>query len=292
MQSPDSRNSGFDIQNPPMQGGNNVPAGQQMQQATQLTKEESAVLKECQSEAYWYRSLPLGIALGAAGGYMVKAGILAPHARFGAGPKAMIGIGLGYFIGKGSYVGTCKDKIVEKIPNSNIGRMVRKQRGEIVPDQEQDAGNQMYSAPNAGFIQDNTTNLMGMGKRDTDMANTGGDSAYSDYFSGNNPQGADKSLDERRLGAMTYDQLRAEHRHKEMEKPHMQQGALIRPSTPVDPTKVNTPPATYSPQPPAPSPESNNMYSGLQSYSQQPSEFDAPTSSRKRTNKYGDEGFE
>jgi len=277
MQSPGA----VDIRNPPIHDGNRNPAGQQNQQGNQLTKEEREIFNQCQSESYWYRSLPFSVALGCAANFMVRAGILAGHSKYGPWPKTVLFAGIGYFAGKLSYAENCKDKFVSQLPNSSVGRIIRKQRGEVVPDLEDDPMAQIQSTSHPGLLPD--------GK---DTLNTGGDSAYSDYFSGNTSQNNDKSLEERRLGALTYDQLRAEHRQKEMEKPHMQQGALIRPSTPVDPSKVNTPPASYSPQPPAPSSESSNIYSGLQGSSQYPYEYETPAPSKKRTNKYGDEGFE
>ena len=282
MQSP----GGFDIRNPPIQDGNRLPAGQDgrpMQNMNQLSKEEQDIIAECRSESYWYRALPLSVAFGSAASFMVRSGILSASQRFGAWPKTVFGAGVGYIVGKASYASACQEKFIARAPNSSMGRAIRKARGENVPDLEEDARPQIHSALQGGLFPD--------GK---DTENTGGDSGYSDYFSSNASPGMDKNPDDRRLGAMTYDQLRAQHRQKEMEKPHMQQGALIKPSTPVDPTKVNTPPAAYSPQPPPPSPsiESGNIYSGLQSNSQSPYEFESPTPSKKRTNKYGDEGFE
>jgi len=274
MQSP----GGVDIRQPPIQEGNRLPAGSQQPQPIQISPEEQKILAECKSEAYFYRSLPLSTIFGAGVLYAVKSGFLSAHPRFGPWPKVAIGIGFGYLSGKASYINTCKEKFLRQAPNSEFARAIRKSQGEVLPEREGDV--------NPHLVQQD--GLFPDGK---DTANTGGDTAYSDYFV--NPQN-DKNIDERsRLGAntLTYDQLRAQHRQKEMEKPHMQQGALIRPSTPVDPTKVNAPPAPYSPHTNPPS-ESINMYTQAQS---DPTEFTTeppPSATRKRTNKYGDEGFE
>jgi len=282
MQSP---GGGIDIRNPPIQDGNRLPAGQPVDQIpmvrNQLSTEEQDIFNQCRSESYWYRALPLSIAFGSAASFMVRSGMLSASQRFGAWPKTVFGAGLGYIAGKASYANTCKEKFVSQAPNSNVARAIRKARGENVPDLEEDTRTQIHTVPQDGLFPD--------GK---DTLNTGGDSGYSDYFSSNMSQGMEKNSDDNRLGTMTYDQLRAQHRQKEMEKPHMQQGALIKPSTPVDPTKVNTPPAPYSPQPPQPSAESGGIYSGLQSSGQYPYEFESSAPSKKRTNKYGDEGFE
>jgi hypothetical protein len=280
MQSP----GGVDIRQPPMQEGNTFPAGQQFEQpqapnTQNLSKEEQRILAECRSEAYWYRSMPLSILIGGGALYAVKSGLISASQKFGPWPKVAIGIGVGYITGKMSYVNVCKEKFLREAPNSEFAHAIRKSQGEVVPEREADANSQLPHQQ--GLFPD--------GK---DTANTGGDTGYSDYFV--NPQN-DKNLEERgRLGgtSLTYDQLRAQHRQKEMEKPHMQQGALIKPSTPVDPTKVSVPPAAYSPQAHLPS-ESTNTYTQVQT---DPPEFSSepppPSGARKRTNKYGDEVFE
>ena len=277
MQSP----GGVDIRQPPITDGNQFPAGQQNEHPnTQtLSKEEQRILAECRSEAYFYRSLPLSVLLGSGALFAVKRGILSASLRFGPLPKVAIGVGVGYIAGKMSYVNVCKEKFLREAPDSEFARAIRKSQGEVVPESEADTNSQLQQ----GLFPD--------GK---DTANTGGDTGYSDYFV--NPPN-DKNLEEQRgrLGgntSLTYDQLRAQHRQKEMEKPHMQQGAMIKPSTPVDPTKVNVPPAAYSPHAHLPS-ESANSYTQVPN---DPPEFSnessPPSATRKRTNKYGDEIFE
>ena len=280
MQSP----GGVDIRQPPITDGNQFSAGQQNEQPrtpnTQtLSKEEQRILAECRSEAYWYRSMPLSVLLGSGALYAVKTGIISASQRFGPWPKVVIGMSIGYITGKMSYVNVCKEKFLREAPNSEFARTIRKAQGEVVPESEADTNSQLPYQQ--GLFPD--------GK---DTANTSGDTGYSDYFV--NPPN-DKNLEERgRLGgtSLTYDQLRAQHRQKEIEKPHMQQGALIKPSTPVDPTKVSVPPAAYSSQAHPPS-ESINTYTQVQSDAPEfSSEPPPPQSTRKRTNKYGDEIFE
>jgi len=278
MQSP----GGVDIRQPPITDGNQFSAGKQNEQphtsiTKGLSKDEQRILAECRSEAYWYRSLPLSVMVGSGALYAVKTGLISASQRWGPWPKVVIGVCVGYIAGKVSYANVCKEKFLREAPNSAFAQAIRKSQGEVVPESEADANSQLPYQQ--GLFPD--------GK---DTANTGGDTGYSDYFV--NPPN-DKNLEERgRLGgtSLTYDQLRAQHRQKEMEKPHMQQGALIKPSTPVDPTKVSVPPAAYSPQAPPPS-EFTNTYtqSDPPEYSSEPP---PPSSTRKRTNKYGDEIFE
>ena len=71
-----------------------------------------------------------------------------------------------------------------------------------------------------------------------------------------------------------------------MQKPYMQQGAMIRPSIPVDPGSAsNVLPAPYSPQPATPNSSSAYSPTNEKTGSHMP-----PAS--KKTNKYGDEIFE
>ena len=271
MQAP----GGVDIRHPPIHEGNQIPAGQHNDpnalNMPQLSTEEQRILAECRAESYWYRSLPLGVVFGSGAMYAVKTGLLSASQKFGPWPKTILGAGIGYFVGKLSYVSACQEKFVREAPDSDISRSIRKRRGEIVPEIVPDSNQQSYQEE--GLFPD--------GK---DTANTGGDTGYSDYFASS--QGDRNEEGRSRVGGtLTYDQLRAQHRQKEMEKPYMQQGALIKPSTPVDPTKSSVPPASYSPQPQPPS-ESIGMYPEVHS---DPPEFN---NARKRTNKYGDEGFE
>ena len=264
---------GVDIRNPPIYDGNQLPAGQgpadprAPSMPTNLTKQEQDIIKQCRDEAYWYRSLPLSAVLGAGTMYAVKAGMLSASQKGGPWPKAIFAATIGYVAGKMSYASVCQEKFVREAPDSSIGRAIRKARGEDVPQVVQDVNPQL--SHEEGLFSD--------GK---DTINTGGDTGYSDYFS-NSPTDSKTSGEGQGspvLGTLTYDQLRAQHRQKEMERPYMQQGALIKPSTPVDPKNTITPPAPYSPQPPV---------STLS-----PPEYNPPTPTRKRTNKYGDEVFE
>jgi hypothetical protein len=52
--------------------------------------------------------------------------------RFGATPKVLIASVVGYFIGKVSYMETCREKFLTQAPNSTIAIAIRKSRGEEV----------------------------------------------------------------------------------------------------------------------------------------------------------------
>jgi len=107
----------------------------------QLTPEDQRVLRECNSESFWYRSLPVASVLSATAHILVKQGIMKPNLRYGTAPKAMLGAIIGYFIGKFSYAETCADKFLVQAPRSKIAEVVRVRRGlpplEIDPTEEQ-----------------------------------------------------------------------------------------------------------------------------------------------------------
>lgn len=85
------------------------------------------MLRECNREAFFQRSLPLGTIGGLGTWYAVQRGMLKPSVRFGAGPKVFVGITLGYFIGKLSYQNRCAEKIMQ-IPNSRLAEVIRQRR--------------------------------------------------------------------------------------------------------------------------------------------------------------------
>ncbi|KAK7469880.1 hypothetical protein BaRGS_00036100 [Batillaria attramentaria] len=87
-----------------------------------LTKEEIKVLEECNSESFWTRCLPLGVALSGGATYMVHTGFLKRNPRWGPLPKGLGAFFVGYVIGKLSYQGACQEKILQKIPNSNLAQ--------------------------------------------------------------------------------------------------------------------------------------------------------------------------
>ena len=100
----------IDVRNPPIQGGNQFPAGQQNDPRAPnnpmtLSKEEQMIFEKCRSESYWYRSLPYSLGLGTAAMYAGKMGYLAAHPKYGPWPKTVIAAAVGYFAGKISISG-------------------------------------------------------------------------------------------------------------------------------------------------------------------------------------------
>jgi len=90
---------------------------------------EMSVLRECQSESFWYRSLPLSGLLAAGTHFAVQQGIMRPNPNYGARPKVILGVIVGYFVGKFSYADACADKFLVQAPDSDIAEAVRQRRG-------------------------------------------------------------------------------------------------------------------------------------------------------------------
>ncbi|XP_039482942.1 OCIA domain-containing protein 1 isoform X2 [Drosophila santomea] len=93
----------------------------------QFSAEEVKALRECNTESFFQRSLPFGTGLGLLAYFGVKNGYLQGHGKYGAVPKVVMGVILGYFVGKFSYQQKCAEKIM-RLPNSHLGEMLRQRR--------------------------------------------------------------------------------------------------------------------------------------------------------------------
>jgi len=95
----------------------------------QLTPLEQRVLRECQSESFWYASLPYAGIFALATSAGVRAGYLKPSPTRGPWPKVALATVFGYFMGKFSYANTCADKFLVQAPDSSISDTIRRRRG-------------------------------------------------------------------------------------------------------------------------------------------------------------------
>ncbi|XP_073673097.1 OCIA domain-containing protein 1 [Garra rufa] len=94
-------------------------------------EEERRVFRECNSESFWYRSLPFSAIAVAAAQVMVSRGILSPSPRFGSLPKVALAGMFGYITGKMSYMRVCEEKF-RKLENSPLGEALRQGRRNIL----------------------------------------------------------------------------------------------------------------------------------------------------------------
>lgn len=95
------------------------------------------MLRECNSESFWFRSLPYASVLAATTHVLVTRGILKPNQRYGSAPKVVMGAIFGFFMGKFSYADACADKFLVQAPRTKIAEAVRARRGmpPLEPDQ-------------------------------------------------------------------------------------------------------------------------------------------------------------
>ncbi|XP_022107060.1 OCIA domain-containing protein 1-like [Acanthaster planci] len=99
--------------------------GPHSQRNYEMTEEERRVFRECQTESFWYRAMPLAVGAGLLTQTLILRGMLTTSTRFGSLPKVGFACLTGYMAGKISYVNTCKQKFL-KLENSPIGEMLRK----------------------------------------------------------------------------------------------------------------------------------------------------------------------
>jgi len=88
---------------------------------TQLTRDETRILEECDRESLIYRSLPLGILTFSATQYAMTKNIISTKAKWF---KLGASLFAGYIIGKVSYTPACRKKILTQIPNSSLAQMI------------------------------------------------------------------------------------------------------------------------------------------------------------------------
>lgn len=97
-----------------------------------LANAEAKVLEECWSEALWLRAVPLATLSGATVFLAVRRGRLGGvGARYGPWPKVLGTALAAFFAGKVSYLmgRNCQDKFLRQVPDSDISKSIREQRG-------------------------------------------------------------------------------------------------------------------------------------------------------------------
>ncbi|KAM9315187.1 OCIA domain-containing protein 1-like isoform 2-T2 [Pholidichthys leucotaenia] len=92
------------------------------------TEEERRLLKECNHESFFYRSLPFSVVSMAVTRALVTRGTLSASPRFGSLPKVAFAGFFGYLAGKLSYMKTCQEKF-KKLENSPLGEFIRQKTG-------------------------------------------------------------------------------------------------------------------------------------------------------------------
>lgn len=88
----------------------------------QLDRDETRILDECDRESFIYRSIPAGITAYFAIQYAMSTNRISTRYKW---LKLGSSVVLACFIGKISYTSTCKRKILEEIPDSNLAALIR-----------------------------------------------------------------------------------------------------------------------------------------------------------------------
>lgn len=94
------------------------------------TEEEKRVLRECNQESFWYRSIPISVISMALTQALITRGVLTSSTRFGSLPKVVFAGVCGYMAGKLSYMKTCQEKF-KNLPNSPLGEALRQRQRHI-----------------------------------------------------------------------------------------------------------------------------------------------------------------
>ncbi|XP_024145529.1 OCIA domain-containing protein 1-like isoform X2 [Oryzias melastigma] len=92
------------------------------------TIDERRVLKECNQESFFYRSVPFSVIGMAVTQALVSRGTLSASPRFGSLPKVAFAGFCGYLAGKMSYMKTCQEKF-KRLENSPLGEILRQRSG-------------------------------------------------------------------------------------------------------------------------------------------------------------------
>ena len=113
------------LDNPPQPADPAAPGPYGQPGRVELTAEERRVMAACNSESFWYRSLPGTVLFGFLARSAVQTGMLRGNPTYGATPKMVVGGILGFFAGKLSYVAACREKFLTEAPDSNIAQAIR-----------------------------------------------------------------------------------------------------------------------------------------------------------------------
>ena len=93
-----------------------------MNPPVQLTREETRVLEDCQRESFIYRSVPFGVCSYFLTLLAMSKNYITPKAKW---VKLGGAVFFGAILGKVSYTSTCRQKILNEIPNSGLAQLIR-----------------------------------------------------------------------------------------------------------------------------------------------------------------------
>jgi len=108
---------------------NPVTRPQIQTQPEPVSPEEARLLNDCSRQATLTRGLPAGLLAGVLVKIGVDNGYFIAHPRFGAIPKMIAAGTVAYLTGKVTYANTCSERFLNELPDSNLARQIRINRG-------------------------------------------------------------------------------------------------------------------------------------------------------------------
>ncbi|XP_031641006.1 OCIA domain-containing protein 1-like [Contarinia nasturtii] len=259
----------------------------------EYSPEELRAIRECGSEAFYYRSLPFSLGIGTTVYMAVKNGYLKPHRTLGPWPKVLALGFVGYIAGRVSYLGACKEKLMA-LPNSKLAEMLRRNAGSgggknweggVMRDAAAATALSLApfkSVPASGYSDDyyqsSSLNL------DTSRPNYSGlDDAFQPTMEGKNDLNEELKIPTRK-NTVTYDELRQKNRDefaRTQNQPQPPPKAYYNQGTPVA-----APP--HGPMNPPAGAYSQALDSDRRRMSRARSEDDTGNEKTGPKNKYGD----
>lgn len=212
-----------------------------------FTPDEMRVLRECNTESFFQRSLPLGTLLGLSTYYGVKAGYLKSHIKWGPTPKVMLAVTAGYFIGKFSYQNVCAEKFL-KLPDSRLGEILRQRRRGVVHENiEPGLGASMALAPFSSVSSNEVYSDLPQQSTSLDIdssrpAYPGLSDSNRPSLDSETPRLDDQDVNAPSAGLKTYDELRKENRSEYQKNRGVNYRGVVEPTPP--PTAQRRSPAS------------------------------------------------
>lgn len=102
----------------------------------QFSAEDMEVIKKCEIESLIQRSIPIGTFMGVSTFAAIKRGLISSSRTT---PKIVGACILGYILGKLSYQQECAEKLM-RLPNSQVGEMLRRRKGGFMDNFSPDGG--------------------------------------------------------------------------------------------------------------------------------------------------------
>ncbi|ENN81843.1 OCIA domain-containing protein 1 [Dendroctonus ponderosae] len=204
-----------------------------------FTPEELRVLRECNRESFYNRCLPMSAIFGGLTYYGIHTGIFNRNKAFGATPKVVAAVVVGFFIGKLSYQRNCADKFVA-LPNSKIGKMIKARRLGVA-DEEDDSQFSFSSLSPFTGLTDNYSDITPDTNQSYDYDNKPTPQGLDDAFrpSMDNPIILhEEEMPPEQKHVTTYEELRKKNR-EEYEQKRAQNYRHVQPKAPPSPPSTS-----------------------------------------------------